>query len=160
MSFRKDFLMRRLIVLFGSFFYCGFFPIAPATFASFIWVVAFLFIPHFVWLANPFSLLVTIPLAVYTSHKMETMYGRDASEIVIDEFAGMQVSLLLVKPEPLVAIIAFFLFRFFDIFKPFPINRSQRIPGGFGVVLDDILAGIYARIALGLIFIFLKGGFR
>jgi len=152
--------MRKLNVLVGSFFYCGFFPVAPATFASFIWVVAYLFVPRFDLLVNPLSLVVTLPIAIYTSHKMESIYGRDASEIVIDEFAGMQISLLFVKPEPIVAVVAFFLFRFFDIAKPFPINRSQRVPGGFGVVLDDVIAGIYARLALGVFFIFLRGSFQ
>jgi len=67
---------------------------------------------------------------------------------------------LLVKPEPVAAIVGFFLFRFFDIVKPFPINRSQKVPGGLGVVLDDVIAGVYARLILGVIFIFIRGSFQ
>ncbi|OQX85116.1 MAG: hypothetical protein B6D63_02975 [Candidatus Latescibacteria bacterium 4484_7] len=143
--------MRRIVVLIGSFFYTGFFPVAPATFASFLWLLAYLFIPHFSWLVTPYSLVVTLPLAVFTANEMEKYYGHDAHEIVIDEVVGMQITLLLVRPDITTALIGFVLFRVFDIAKPFPVGLSQKLRGGYGVVIDDFLAGVYSRVVLFLI---------
>ena len=143
--------MRRFITIIGSFFYTGYFPFASATFASLVWLIAFLFLPHFGWFVKPYSLILTFPVAIYASGEMEKYFGHDSSRIVIDEFVGMQVSLLLLKPDPLVAVSGFVLFRVFDIAKPFPVGRSQKLRGGFGVVVDDVLAGVYSRLVLALI---------
>ena len=138
----------RIINTVGSIFYAGYVPFAPATFASLVWLLAYLFIPGGAWLARPITLLVVIPVAIYLSHEMERVHGPDSSRIVIDEFAGMQVTFLMIDPSIAIGAAGFFLFRFFDIVKPFPINRSQRLPGGVGVVADDLIAGCYSRIAL------------
>ncbi len=143
-------MKRFLITLFGSFFYSGFFPFAPASFACVVWLAVWLFVPGGRYLTHPLSLAVTIPLSVYLSTVMERYYGKDASRIVIDEFVGMQVALCMVEPSLRAGAAGFVLFRFFDIAKPFPVGRSQRIRGGFGVVMDDVLAGIYSYAALYL----------
>lgn len=138
----------RIINTVGSICYAGYFPFAPATFASFVWLLAYLFIPGGGWLSSPITLVMVVPIAIYISHEMERMHGEDSSRIVIDEFAGMQVTFLMLEPSIAVGAVGFCLFRFFDILKPFPINRSQRLGGGVGVVVDDLIAGFYARIAL------------
>ena len=66
--------------------------------------------------------------------------------IVIDEVAGMMVSVALLPRTPAVLVCAFFLFRLFDIWKPFPARESQALRGGFGVVVDDLIAGVYALV--------------
>ncbi len=148
-------MKRFLVVIFGSFFYTGFAVIAPASCASFVYLLLYLFLPGGGWLAGPIALAITAPIAVYISREMEKYYGEDASCIVIDEIVGMQVALFMVEPSWTTAIIAFVLFRIFDIVKPFPAGRSQKIGGGFGVVIDDVLAGLYARIVLFvLIYVF------
>ena len=138
----------RVINTIGSVCYAGYFPFAPATFASFIWLLAYLFVPGGGWLSRPLVLVVVLPIALYVSREMERMHGEDSSRIVIDEFAGMQVTFLMLEPSIAVGAAGFCLFRFFVIVKPFPINRSQRLGGGVGVVVDDLIAGLYARIAL------------
>lgn len=99
------------------------------------------------------AVLVTagaIPLATAA----EKLYGeKDSHKIVIDEVAGFFWTLSFIAPAGLArlawALIAgFFLFRLFDIWKPFPIRRLQSLPGGWGVVLDDVLAGLYANLVL------------
>jgi len=144
-------LKKRLVTLFGSFFYTGFFPVAPASFASLIWVLCYLFIPGGKWLVHPLSLVLTIPAGIYLSGVMEGYYGRDAPEIVIDEFIGMQVTLMYFQPALATAAVGFALFRFFDIAKLFPAGRSQKLRGGFGVVVDDLIAGIYSLIVLRIL---------
>lgn len=141
-------MSRFLSVLFGSFFYSGFFPFAPATFASAVWLAVWLFIPGGRFMAHPYALAATIPLSIYLSFVMERYYGEDASEIVIDEFVGMQVTFLMIQPSLALGVAGFFLFRFFDIVKPWPVGASQNLKGGYGVVADDILAGLYSRLVL------------
>ncbi len=147
-----------LVTVFGSFFYTGFFPFAPATFACLVWLLLFLFMPGGWVLSHPFLALPMIPLAIFLSGKMEGRYGRDASPIVIDEFVGMQISLLAIRPSVTVGVAAFVLFRIFDVFKPFPIGASQRLKGGLGVVMDDIIAGVYTRFIILIMFAILHLG--
>jgi phosphatidylglycerophosphatase A len=144
-------LKKFFTVLVGSFLYSGFFPFAPATFASLCWLAVFIFVPFGKWLANPVSLLITLPMAFYCSHKMEKYYGEDASVIVIDEFVGMQITFLFLKPGLITGLIGLLLFRIFDILKPMPINASQKLMGGAGVVVDDLIAGVYSRFILWLL---------
>jgi phosphatidylglycerophosphatase A len=139
---------RFIISTFASFFYTGYFPFAPATFASLAWLAIYLFVPGGGWLTNPIVVLCTVPIAIYLSHEAEKYWGRDASRIVIDEFVGMQVTFLAMAPSPLMGGVGFVLFRIFDILKPFPAGRAQRLPGGFGVVIDDVAAGVYGRLIL------------
>lgn len=78
----------------------------------------------------------------------------DASEVVIDEVAGMLVALAFLPFTWQVALVGFLLFRFFDILKPFPIRQlDQKVSGGFGVVIDDLVAGLFVNIILQAVFI-------
>ncbi len=144
-------MKKRVITFFGSFFYTGFFPFAPATFATLIWAVCYLFIPPAGWIIHLIALLIMLPISIYISDVMEGYFGNDASVIVIDEFVGMQVTFFAIAPSPLTVLVGFLLFRIFDIAKPFPIGRSQKIRGGYGVVIDDVIAGLYSYIILNII---------
>ena len=98
------------------------------------------------------TLLITI-IGIWTSGKVEILWGKDSNRVVIDEIAGMCISLLFVPVTITNMLIAFILFRFFDILKPLYIRRLEILPGGWGVMADDILAGIYANIVLQLLII-------
>jgi phosphatidylglycerophosphatase A len=89
-------------------------------------------------------------LAWYLSEEAEKLFGqKDAPCIVIDEIAGMQWTLFLVAPAALHVAVGFLLFRLFDILKPFPARFFQeRLPGGYGVVADDLAAAAYAAAVL------------
>jgi phosphatidylglycerophosphatase A len=141
-------LKRAILTFIGSLCYAGYFPIAPATFASLVWLLLFLFVPGGGWLSSPMALLVMIPVSIYISWEMEKFHGADSSRIVIDEFVGLQVTFFMIEPSLWMGIAGFILFRIFDIAKPFPINRSQRLSHGFGVVIDDLIAGLYSRLVL------------
>lgn len=75
---------------------------------------------------------------------------KDPGAIVIDEVAGMTLSVLALPLTPVVLLTGFVLFRLFDVVKPFPANAAQRLPGGFGVMVDDLIAGLYALALLVL----------
>jgi phosphatidylglycerophosphatase A len=146
--------MRRPAVWLATGFGMGFLPFAPATGASLAVALALLAIPS--WtdpLALGIAILALTPLAVWASGEAERELGRDARPIVIDEVVGMLVAVWAVPMAGRTAVtlgLAFLLFRLFDIAKPFPIRRSQDLPGGWGVVVDDLLAGIASNLVLRL----------
>lgn len=98
------------------------------------------------------TLLITI-VGIWTSGKVELLWGKDSNRVVIDEIAGMCISLLFVPVTIPNVLAAFILFRFFDIAKPLFIRRLELLPGGWGVMGDDILAGVYSNIVLQLLII-------
>ncbi len=92
---------------------------------------------------------------VWGGNQVESIWGKDNSRVVIDEVAGMFVTLLLIPISIENIMMGLILFRVFDILKPLYINRLEQLPGGWGVMADDVLAGIYANIILQVI-IYLK----
>jgi phosphatidylglycerophosphatase A len=99
--------------------------------------------------ALAFTIVVTV-VGIWSSGKMESEWGHDSKRVVIDEVAGMCISLLWLPVHLKYVLAAFILFRFFDIYKPFFINRLEKIKGGWGVMLDDVLAGMYTNLILQL----------
>jgi phosphatidylglycerophosphatase A len=96
------------------------------------------------------SVLALAFLGIFVSQEAEKMWGaKDPSCIVIDEIVGFQCTMFLIAPTVAHIAVGFVLFRIFDIVKPFPIRVvEKRIPGGYGVVGDDVIAGIYSNILL------------
>lgn len=148
----KRTLREKTDLVVSSVFGIGYFPFAPATAATFIVSVCF-----YVFLKEPHILEVGICLllfvvAVKSSGGAERILGHDAREIVIDEVCGVLVTLLFLERRRAgVVIAAFFIFRFFDIVKPWPVRRSQNLPGGLGIVMDDVLAGVYSNLLLRIL---------
>ena len=94
-------------------------------------------------------MIVLSALAIFVSGRAEVIYSTiDDQRIVIDEIVGYQVALLPVGITGLNIFAAFVFFRIFDIWKPFPVNRLQDLPGGWGVVIDDVGAGVYACVIM------------
>jgi len=150
----------RILALFATGFYTGHFPFAPATFSTLV-----LGIPVYL-LCSLLStywyvilLLSLIVLAVELSDRAERFFGKlDCSYIVIDELAGFLITMFMVSPGLITITLGFFLFRFFDVFKPPPANFfNKRKKGGYDVVMDDVFAGIYANLVLqGAVYFFLS----
>lgn len=144
--------MRRVAIAIATGLGVGFAPVAPATVASF--VVALLLVPlvgHVSMLAWGLAILALLPIAIWSSSDAEKTLGTDAKPIVIDEVVGMLVGGFGVAmgSRPLVSLaLLFVLFRVFDIWKPLGIDRSQKLPGGWGVVVDDVLAGVLTNVVL------------
>ena len=135
----------RIATLFGV----GWFPVASGTVgsaavlplaAALAWLGP--------WIYGGFTIGV-IALALWSAHGAERALGlKDPHAVIIDEAAGQLVSLALVPLSAGWYAAGFFLFRVFDILKPFPARRLERLPGGPGIVLDDLAAGIYANLIL------------
>ena len=95
------------------------------------------------------ALAAVVAVGIWASHRVEEMLGRkDPGVIVIDEVAGMMVAVLFLPRTPGVLLWAFLLFRLFDIWKPFPAREAQALRGGLGVVVDDLVAGVYALVLI------------
>jgi phosphatidylglycerophosphatase A len=136
--------------LFASALFSGYSPVASGTVGSAVALV-FYFIPGFESLAIiSTSIIVVFILGIKTSRAMEQRYGHDPAEVTIDEVLGMWISLVLLPKKIFIVIAAFFLFRFFDIIKPFPAREFDNMHGGFGIMMDDAIAGIYANSILQL----------
>jgi phosphatidylglycerophosphatase A len=103
------------------------------------------------------SLIITIALTllgIWSSDIVSKIWGKDPAKVVVDEAAGMCISLLFLPVNLKYVITAFILFRFFDIVKPLFIKKMENLPGGWGIMLDDVLAGVYANVLLQLIVLF------
>jgi phosphatidylglycerophosphatase A len=98
--------------------------------------------------------VIIIGIGVWSGNKVEPFWGKDHGRVVIDEVAGMCISLLFIPVIIKYVIAGFILFRFFDIVKPLFIKKLELLPGGWGVMMDDILAGVYTNILLRVIIIF------
>ena len=146
----KNFLHRLIATGFGA----GYFPKAPGTagavLAAVIWYgLTFILSPCHLLLATASLIVLFTFLGVRSSGVMEVYWGKDPSKVVVDEMVGMWIPLLAVNDGNLLfAFAAFFLFRLFDIFKPLGIRKMEAIKGGWGIMLDDILAGIYCLLIL------------
>ncbi len=138
---------------FGACLGIGLFPVAPATVASFAAVVVY-------WLSPlsgdsyGFFLLIalSVPLGVWATGSLITAEDPDPHRAVWDEVAGMWLTcLLLPKTLPWLAA-AFVCFRILDVLKPWPIRRFERLPGGLGIMADDLAAGVVGAVAINLVY--------
>lgn len=143
-------MLRTMIYIFGTFLGTGYAPIAPATAASLAVALLWgLLAPIPFWLQLVLLVAVT-GLGVPASGYLERRHGCDPRLAVCDEVAGMQVTYLGVVTGWEGWLAGFLWFRFFDILKPPPVRRCERLPGGWGIMADDLAAGVYAHIALRL----------
>ena len=141
-------------ILIATGFGSGFSPVAPGTagalLATAIWYVASLFIAFHLMPAVTFALILLFTfLGIRSANAVEPVWGEDPSRVVVDEMVGVWIPLLAVPKGNLWYVLAaFVLFRLFDIFKPLGIRKMESLKGGLGVMMDDILAGIYSFILL------------
>jgi len=137
--------------LLATWFGAGWFPFAPGTMGSFVAVIIAWPIRAYLGLDVLFAaLIVVFVLGVWAAGHYSKASGKDDDgAIVIDEVAGQWITLLLVPADPVLYAIGFVLFRAADIVKPWPISLADRkIGGGFGVMFDDVLAGVLAALIL------------
>ncbi len=130
--------------------YAGRLPLCPGTWGSLAAIIPWFFLRH---LALPSYLLMlglVFVVGFFASGSAEKiLHQADAGPIVIDEILGMFITLISAPDHPAAWILGFFFFRFFDIIKPFPCSWfDQHIHGGIGIMMDDVIAGIYALIVL------------
>jgi len=140
--------MKFLAKALATFFGAGYAPVAPGTFASLIAMLLYkFFLGGWGW-----QIHVGLCLAVFFAGLVSsTLFSlelrkKDPGQIVIDEVCGQLIALFLVPSSWLPVLLSFFLFRLFDVVKPFPIRKLERLKDGLGIMADDVLAAVYAGI--------------
>ena len=126
----------------ATFFYLGKLPYAPGSWGSLGALILWIFLPSS-YLLQMIMIIILFSIGVISSKKMAAaMNDHDPSEVVIDEAVGMWITLYMLPHSIAIYSMAFILFRIFDIFKPSFIYHIQHLPGGWGIMMDDVLAGI------------------
>jgi len=149
--------VKKISHLVATTFLTGHSPVAPGTMGSLVGALLYLFCPGLRG-AVLFPLTVIIFFTgVWAATITEKKYGHDASLINIDELVGIWVTYLFIPDVNIyfIVICGFVLFRIFDIVKPPPVDQSQNLRQGWGVMMDDVLAGVYANIVLRLLILFI-----
>lgn len=141
--------MRLVAHVIGTGFYTGYAPIAPGTAGSLLGLLLYWAIPNSDSVFLSLVIAVLFIAGVWAASRIEKETRiQDNGIIVIDEIVGMFITVFLLEKTVLWLVIAFFLFRFFDIIKLFPARTSERLPGGWGVMMDDVVAGMYSALSL------------
>ena len=145
--------MARIAVLIATFLYVGYFPVAPGTAGSAAALVLFAAVRAAGSSALEIAAIAGVLVAgTWAATEAERGFGRpDPGPVVIDEVLGMLVTLAFVPVGVTGAAIGFVLFRVFDVVKPWPVNRLEELPKGLGIMSDDLLAGVYANVALRVV---------
>lgn len=153
-----------LPVVIGTGFGAGFWPWGPGTagalLATVVWYVLSVLLPGGGWLFAVTLALVLLfqCLGIWSANRLEEYWGEDPKRVVVDEMVGVWIALLAVPNKDLLCtesqvslpymVAAFVLFRFFDIVKPFGVRHMEKMGGGVGVMMDDVLAGMYSFFVL------------
>ena len=151
--------MTRLAVFLATAAYSGYFPFAPGTIGSAVGLLVYAFVW---WTGSPIvevGLIVGLfAVGVWAGTTAERYFGGiDPGPIVLDEVVGMLITLAFIPVGVSGAIAGFLLFRLFDVIKPFPARRFEKLHGGLGVMADDAMAAVYANLSLRLLIALLPG---
>ncbi len=150
-------MKNRLSTIIATFFFVGNAPVSPGTVASLVALALWFCFPNEWYIWKAIGTIILIIVGVVTAGKIEKQKDeKDPSMIVIDEVAGMWLTMTLLpgvyfRKDIWMVISAFALFRFFDISKFPPINKLENLHGGWGIVADDLLAGIYAAVFINIV---------
>ncbi len=143
----------KVAVILSVWFGAGLLPVMPGTFGTVGAVPLYFIIVKLGTWCKIISMAIIVGGAIWSSWRAQSILGRgDAREIVIDEVAGFLITTIFFPFTWLTLAAGFCLFRFFDVLKPPPIKKIEGITrGGLGIVLDDLLAGVYALVCVGVI---------
>lgn len=150
--------MKQLAKLVTTWFGCGYSPFAPGTIGTLggcIFIILFHLFIGFTWtqVLLGIGIIKFFFLGVKFTNVLEPEWGKDPSRVVVDEVVGIWIAFMFVPFTYVNLLLAFILFRFFDILKPLGIRKLESIDGGMGVMADDVLAGIYANVVLQVLLI-------
>ena len=139
--------------------YLGYVPVAPGTFGSAAGLLVFAVIRWSGSTALELAVIVLVlAVGVWSASVAEKHFGGvDPAPVILDEVAGMLITLALIPVNVPGAIVGFLVFRFFDVVKPWPANRLEALHGGLGIMADDAMAAVYGNITMRLLVAFLPG---
>lgn len=148
--------MKKFITLLATGFYSGNIRNIPGTMGSIVGLIIYFMTYNYVGLYI-FLVIALVFLGVLVTNQAEKQFNStDDQRIVFDEIVGMMVAMMLIPPTIFFVLAGFVLFRIFDIFKPYPISYLQTLPGGIGIMADDVAAGIVVNFILQIIKIMIQ----
>ena len=137
--------------LLGSGFYTGYIPFASGTFGSIAGLIIY-YIPGFEKPGIIIPAIIIFSLyGIYVGSQFEKVYGKDPAECTIDEIVGMWISLLFLPKILWLSVVVFFVWRLVDIIKPYPARQLEKLKGGLGIMIDDIISSFYVLLLIHLI---------
>lgn len=143
--------MDRFATVVASGFGSGYSPVAPGTAGSLVGLVLWLPLASSPPVVSVSAMLLVTALGIWAGDRTaRRLQRKDPGLVVVDEIAGMWVTLMFLPLTPLSAALGFFCFRVMDVFKPWPARRFEQLPGGLGIMADDLMAGVYANLLLRL----------
>jgi len=141
--------VKRLGIFLGTVGWVGYLPVAPGTWGSAVGILIYFATWHWAWQAQLALLLGVTLVGTWAADVTAKALNReDPGPVVIDEVAGQLVTLFMTGAGFYGAIIAFFVFRIFDIIKPWPARQLEDLPGGVGIMADDLMAGVYGWVVV------------
>lgn len=149
MTKNRSTVTNRFLRGFVSCGFVGFVPFLPGTVCSAVGCILLYLFPHF--LGHPVVVVLFVAAAILSVHRLGLPEGQDPRYVVIDELAGILVTMVGHAATPVNLLIGFILFRAFDILKPYPIKKIERLPGAWGIVADDVAAALISNIILTLL---------
>jgi phosphatidylglycerophosphatase A len=142
-------VLDRFATLVATAGYVGFVPIAPGTFGSLVGLLLYVLVRRADSLVvEAVVLLVALAAGIWSAGRVERVMGKDPGAVVIDEVVGMLLTVAFLNVTAAGAMVGFFLFRWLDVWKPYPAGRLEHLHGGSGIMLDDVMAGLYSNLAL------------
>lgn len=142
-------MLDRFATLVATAGYVGFVPIAPGTFGSLVGLLLYVLVRRADSLVvEAVVLLVALAAGIWSAGRVERVMGKDPGAVVIDEVVGMLLTVAFLNVTAAGAMVGFFLFRWLDVWKPYPAGRLEHLHGGSGIMLDDVMAGLYSNLAL------------
>lgn len=150
--------MSRLALFVATAGYAGFAPVAPGTAGSVVGLALYVVIRWFDSATlETGAIVVSLIVGIWAAGVVEKQLGKDPGPVVIDEVHGMLVTVAFLGVTPLGAFLGFILFRVYDVIKPYPAGRLEHLHGGPGIMLDDLVAGLYSQLTLRLLIALFPG---
>ena len=152
-------MIKKFSILYSTLFGIGYFPKAPGTAGTLAAAIVYWLLPEYIFASARSNfiilgcILILSFVSVFFISIAEKKLGHDNGKIVIDEFLGYFLAVAFLPKTLTVLIVSFILFRVFDVFKPEPVNMLQKLPAGWGVMADDLMAGIYSNLGLQVLVI-------
>jgi phosphatidylglycerophosphatase A len=143
--------MKRVALAAATAAGAGYVPVAPGTAGSAVGVVIYLLVRRWPAFSQVLLLAVIVVVGIWSAGEAAIHFGReDPGQVVIDEVAGQFLTLMFTGAGMTGAVVGFVLFRLFDIVKPWPARQLEHLPGGWGIMADDLMAGVYGWIVCRL----------
>jgi len=141
-------MINNLKLLLGSGLYTGYFPFTPGTIGSLLALTIYLIFDVDSILIKIVFIIIMLLIGIPLGNFFESKYGKDPKQFTLDEFVGTWITFLVIPLKIIPIIVGFLVWRALDILKPFPANKLESLRGGLGIMIDDVVSGMYSLVIM------------